>query len=253
MNAHPDFSVVTVCYNSASTLAETLKSVGDQVGVSVEHIVIDGGSTDGTLDLIQKNGKHVSKVISERDKGIYDAMNKGVRLAKGEVVAFLNSDDYYNGPGVLSSIRDIFTKDRCRAVFGDVAYFYTENPEKIVRHYRSDRFSPRRIGWGWVPAHPATFFHRSIYERFGFFKTNYKIAGDFEFLARVFSQENIPYRHIAQPLVKMRMGGISTSGWRHTLLGNKEILQACRENGIETNMIKIYSKYFLKFLELRLS
>jgi hypothetical protein len=140
-------------------------------------------------------------------------------------------------------------KDNLDALFGDVAFFRADDPQRVVRRYRSDRFHPRRLAWGWMPAHPALFMRRSVYQRVGPFRTDYRIAGDFELIARVFKDEKIRYRHLAEVLVMMRTGGVSTSGWRNTLILNQEVLRACRENGIPTNLLKILSKYPAKFLE----
>jgi len=242
-------SVITVVNNSAATIADTLLSVASQVYPHVEHIIIDGASMDGTLNVIEQHRGKLAKVISEPDSGIYDAMNKGLALATGEVVGFLNADDVYADKDVLSRVVDIMERESLDALFGDVEFFRPEDPTRTVRRYRSARFSPDQIALGWMPAHPALFLRRRVYEKYGLFRTDYRIAGDFEYCARIFHGGGLVYRSLPETLVRMRIGGISTGGWRNTILLNREVLRACRENGIETNVLKILSKYPAKLLE----
>lgn len=215
----------------------------------VEHVLVDGASTDGTLDIIERHRDKLAKFISEPDHGIYDAMNKGVHAASGDVVGFLNADDVYAHQDVLAVVAETMERHHLDALFGDVAFFRSGNPDRLARRYSSARFRTDRIAWGWMPAHPALFLRRDVFRTVGPFRTNYRIAGDFEFVARAFGKHALRYRHVPQVLVKMRMGGISTGGWRNTLLLNQEVLRACRENGIPTNMLKILSKYPVKLLE----
>lgn len=242
-------SVITVCFNSVRTLGDTLESVAAQTHLEVEHIVVDGASTDGTLKIIERYGKHVALLISEPDQGIYDAMNKGLRLATGEVIGFLNADDVYADSGVVERVSAIMAEDGLDALFGDAEFVSPDRPNQPVRRYRSERFRPERIAWGWMPAHPALFLRRRVYERYGLFRTDYRIAGDFEYCARIFHRNKLVYRNLPETLVRMRTGGISTSGWRNTVLLNREVLRACRENGIDTNILKIFSKYPAKLME----
>jgi glycosyltransferase involved in cell wall biosynthesis len=242
-------TVVTVCYNAAATIADTLESVAMQRHADVENIVIDGASRDDTLKIVERYAGRLTRVCSEPDRGVYDAMNKGLALASGEVIGFLNADDIYAGPDVLSRVAGIMDEGRLDALFGDVEFFRPEEPARTVRRYRSTQFSPDRIAFGWMPAHPALFLHRRVYERYGHFRSDYRIAGDFEYCARIFRDDTLAYRSLPETLVRMRMGGISTSGWRNTILLNREVLRACRENGIDTNMLKILSKYPAKVLE----
>ena len=242
-------SVITVAYNSAATLARTLRSVAEQSHADVEHILIDGGSTDGTADLLRDGSHRLCHVVSEPDRGIYDAMNKGLRLASGEVVAFLNADDHYAHADALAHVAAAFEQAPLDAVLGDVAFFQPQAPQRLVRRYRSDRFNPRAIGWGWMPAHPSLFVRRQVFAQAGAFKTDYRIAGDYEWVARAFGAGALRYRHLPEVLVHMQTGGISTRGWRNTVLLNQEVMRACRENGIATNWFKLLSKYPAKLLE----
>jgi len=242
-------SIITVCYNSVLTIGKTLDSVAAQMHPDTEHIVVDGASTDGTLDVVKQRGKHVTRLISEPDHGIYDAMNKGLRLATGDVIGFLNADDVYADTDVLARVSATMEADRLDALFGDAEFFRPDRPDRPLRRYRSEHFRPERIAWGWMPAHPALFLRRQVYERFGLFRTDYRIAGDFELVARIFQGGTLKYRHVPEVLVRMRTGGVSTGGWRNTLLLNREVLRACRENGIPTSLPKILSKYPAKLLE----
>jgi len=243
------FSIVTVCYNSVQTIEDTLRSVAAQTWPEVEHILVDGGSNDGTLAIVERYRESLSKVISEPDHGIYDAMNKGVHAATGDVIGFLNADDFYAHANVLGDVARLMTREHLDALFGDVEFFRPENPAVAVRRYSSSRFRPSRIAWGWMPAHPASFFRREVFQKAGPFRTDYRIAGDFEFVVRAFGCKALRYRHLPEVLVRMRTGGISTGGWRNSLVLNQEVLRACRENGIPTNMLKILSKYPAKLLE----
>ena len=242
-------SVITVAYNRASTIADTLKSVAAQTYPDVEHIVVDGASMDGTLEVIKQHGQHVARVISEADHGIYDAMNKGVKASTGAIIGFLNADDYYAHDHVLEKVAHAITRESLDAVFGDVAFFKPEQPQQLVRRYSSRHFRPDRVSWGWMPAHLGLFVGREVFDRVGPFRTDYRIAGDFEWVARAFRPGALRYRYLSEILVHMCTGGISTGGWRNTLMLNREVMRACRENGISTNWVKLLSKYPFKLLE----
>ena len=242
-------SIVTVTRNAAETIADTLLSVADQSYPQVEHIVVDGDSRDGTQGVVACHGCRVAKFISEPDNGIYDAMNKGLERASGDIIGFLNADDVYSGSGVISRVVDIMADEGLDALYGDVEFFRSENPARTVRRYRSQHFSPKQIAFGWMPAHPTLFLQRRVFERFGPFHTDYRIAGDFEFVARVFHGDTLKYHYLPEVLVRMRTGGVSTGSWRNSLLLNREVLRACHENGIQTNLVMILSKYPIKLLE----
>lgn len=242
-------SVITVCYNSAGTVADTMRSISEQAYPYIEHIVIDGGSQDGTLSLVRELGRVDSIVLSEPDRGIYDAMNKGVALATGEVVAFLNADDFYKDADVLARVARVMQAEQLDALYGDVEFFRAGQQDVVVRRYNSGRFTTGRLGWGWMPAHPALFVRRALFEQYGLFRIDYRIAGDFEFIARVFKHPELRHRHLPKSLVCMQMGGISTSGWRATLQLNREMMRACRANAIPTNWFKMLVRYPLKALE----
>jgi hypothetical protein len=176
-------------------------------------------------------------------------MNKGVRAATGDVIGFLNADDRYADQDVLQTVTSTLIQDNLDAVMGDVAFVEGDDPPRVRRRYRSDRFTPDRLAWGWMPAHPALFARRKVFDRVGPFSTAYKIAGDYEWIVRAFYRDNLRYRHLSRVLVHMRTGGVSTGGWRSTVLLNREVLRACRDNGVATNWVKILSKYPAKLLE----
>ena len=242
-------TVITVCFNSGATIANTLQSVARQTWPHVEHIVIDGASTDNTLATVAVNSGRVSRLVSEPDKGIYDAMNKGVALATGDVVAFLNADDFYVDNSVLATIAAAIEGEKLDAIYGDVEFFKADQPSRVVRRYDSSRFTPARLGWGWMPAHPGLFVRRAVFERCGAFNASYRIAGDFEFIVRVFGKAGLRHRYWHGVAVCMQMGGVSTSGWRATLRLNREMLRACRENSVPSSWLKLLSRYPLKIWE----
>ena len=243
-------SVITVCYQSARTLERSLQSVAEQDWPTVEHIAIDGASTDGTREILERFRSRLACVISEPDNGIYDAMNKGLAHASGDIVCFLNADDRYASANVFSLVVSLMQENKLDALIGDVGFFHQGDSSRMVRRYRSDRFHPGRLAWGWMPAHPALFLRKDVVQRIGQFKTDYRIAGDFEFIVRAFHGHALRYRHIPDVLVHMQTGGVSTAGWRAKIRLNQEVLRACRENGLQTNMLKILSKYPAKLLEL---
>jgi glycosyltransferase involved in cell wall biosynthesis len=243
------FSIITAVRNAAATIGAALESVERQTYPYIEHIVVDGLSTDGTLDVVHRHSARLAKVVSERDSGIYDAFNKGLRLATGEIVAFLNADDVYAAPDVLQSVHDVFERSQASAVFGDVEFVRPEDPGRVVRHYSSARFSPGRLRYGWMPAHPSLFIKRRLIEQFGGFDASYRIAGDFELVARLFGREHINFEYLPRVFVTMRMGGASTRGIRSTMTINREILRACRQNGIATNRAFLWMRFPAKLLE----
>lgn len=243
-------SIITVAYNAVQTIEDSIVSVLGQDYENIEYIIVDGASTDGTLDIIDRYKDQVATVISEADRGIYDAMNKGVSLATGDVVGLLNADDFYIHDKVISRIVQEFETTNAGAVFADLVYVDAERLDKVVRTYRSKHFKPEKFAYGWMPAHPTFFLKKEFYERFGGYKTDYKIAADYELLIRMLYVNQIGYSYIPEVLIRMRLGGVSTSSIRSNIILNHEILRACRENGINTNLFKIYSKYPKKLLEL---
>lgn len=242
-------SVVTVCRNASSTIENTICTVAAQKHTNLEHIIVDGSSTDGTLNIIHRYKDNFAKWVSEHDHGIYEAMNKGIAMATGDVIGFLNADDIYAHSNVLTNVATVLENSEVQACYGDVV-FVRDDLETIVRYYRSREFSPKKLAYGWMPAHPALFLEKELFDKYGCFKTDYRIAADYELITRLFGRHRIQYKYLPEIFVKMRMGGISTRGIRSSYILNKEIVRACTENGISTNLPKVFLKFPLKFMEL---
>jgi glycosyltransferase involved in cell wall biosynthesis len=241
-------SIITAAYNSAATIRDTLESVKLQDYKNIEHILIDGGSKDETVSII-RSYPHVANWVSEKDKGLYDAINKGIIMATGDVIGILNSDDFFPDGQVVSKIVSAFNEKHVDAVYGNVAFVKPGNLGKVVRLYSSKKFTPRKFAFGYMPAHPSFYVKRSVHEEHGLYKTDYKIAADYELLMRLIYKGAISYTYIEEVFVMMRTGGLSNRNLlsRYTL--NKEIVKACRENGVNTNMAILSLKYFNKVFE----
>ena len=243
-------SIITVALNNAEYIESCIQSVINQDYENIEYIVIDGGSTDGTIEIIKRYEDKINLWISEPDKGIYDAMNKGIKLATGEIIGMLNSDDFYANDDVISTVVKEFQDKNVDSVFADLVFVKRDDPLRIIRYYKSSNFSPKKFAYGWMPAHTTFFARREVYEKYGAFKLNYKIAADYELLLRFLGKYRISYSYIPKVFIKMRTGGASTKNFKSNWILNKEIIRACAENGIKTNYLKVYSKYFLKIIEL---
>lgn len=248
IDAIPTLSIVTATYNSAATIADCLRSVASQT-CHAEHIIIDAASTDHTLDIVRSISPG-ARILSEPDHGIYDAMNKGVSLATGDIVGILNSDDFYAGPRVLEKVLARFGESGADAVFADLVYVSPKDLQRVVRFYSGAGFTPDKFAWGLMPPHPTLFVRRELYERYGLFLTDYQIAADFELTARLLARHQVPYAYLPEVIVRMRTGGISTRNLRSNWILNREILRACAANEIDTHFLKVYSKYFRKIMQL---
>ena len=243
-------SVVTVCYNSAATIGETIESVLSQDQEELEYIIIDGGSTDGTQGIVEKYEGNISYFVSEPDKGIYDAMNKGLRQASGDVIGMLNSDDIYIDSSIVSKMCKIIEEDGKDTAFADLLIVDPKDTSCVRRYYDSSFFSPERLRMGWMPAHPSLFVRRDIYERCGEYALHYSIASDFEMIVRLYHNINASYTYLSEPIIRMRAGGVSTAGLRSTIKLNMEIVRACRAHGIKSSLPMILSKGPRKLLEV---
>jgi glycosyltransferase involved in cell wall biosynthesis len=243
-------SIITVCFNSEKTIEDTIKSVINQTYNNIEYIIIDGGSNDKTIDIINKYSDKIYKFISEKDNGIYDAINKGINLSTGYIVGILNSDDYFFDNSIISNIVDIFTiNNTVDSVIGDINFVNTNN--KLIREYKSLNWKPSLFKFGIMPPHPTFYCKRILYDKFGLYNNRYKIAGDFDLLIRFLFVNKISYHYFPKSMVTMRLGGISTSGIKSIITINKEILHSCLSNNIQTNYIYIYLKYFKKLFEFK--
>ena len=237
------FSIVTVVYNGEKTIQDAIQSVISQDYENIEYIIVDGNSTDNTMQIVRSFEEKVSCIISGKDHGIYDAMNKGILCATGDVVGFLNSDDFYVNNRVISLIMEQFNNKNVDAVFGDVVFVKPDDLNKIVRYYSTENFSPDQMAWGRYPPHPAFFMKRNLFKKYGIFKTDYVIAADIELMVRLMVKYKISYSYLPKVLVKMRTGGISTKNLKSKWIINKELVKACRENGVPTNIFKMFSRY----------
>ena len=245
-------SLITVTFNSDSTLRDTIESVLAQSYPNIEYILVDGASKDNTVDIIKEyepqfNGR--MRWISEKDKGLYDAMNKGIRMATGEVVGIINSDDFYHRKDVIEKVAEAFGDGTVQAVYGDVRFVNPDDLDKTVRYYSSRKFAPALFRYGFMPAHPTFFTYRKYFEEFGYYKTDYRIAADYELLIRFLYVHRLKTKYLPLDFMKMRTGGASTASVKSNWLLNKEIVRACGENGIWTCMPLLLLKYVIKVFE----
>ena len=241
-------SIITVCYNSEETIEETILSVISQDLKNFEYIVIDGQSTDNTLSILEKYSKHIDLIISEKDCGIYDAINKGIQNSKGDIIGILNSDDIFSSQNVLSEILNTFLlKPQLDAVIGDIKFVNKQG--QLHRYYSSLNWNPKKLEWGIMPPHPTFYCKRELFDKFGYYRKDFKIAADYELLIRFFHVNKISFEYIPLIFVQMKLGGISTKNIFSKFNINKEVLYACRLNNLSSNIFKIYSKYFFKIFE----
>ena len=234
-DSDPRITVITVTRNSAATLADTLRTFDAQDYPHREHLVIDGASSDGTLELLEQHASPRRSVLSEPDSGLYYAMNKGIDLATGEVVGFLNSDDFYVGNDVLSRVAEAFRDPTVGACYGDLRYVSQHNPQRLVRLWRAGPYRPGAFGRAWVPPHPTFFVRRSLLVRYGGFKTRYRISADFELMFRLLEQAQVRPVYLPGVMVHVRLGGISNRNLTNIRTGNREIVSVLRDAGYRVN------------------
>ena len=225
-------SIVTPTYNSARTIVDTILSVNKQDYDDIEHIIIDGGSKDNTLDLIRNTPNRVKKIISEPDKGIYDAMNKGIALATGDIIGILNSDDFYNSNDVITKVVKTFQKGEYEGVYGDLEYVDTRNTNRVIRYWESKVYKEGLFRKGWHPAHPTFFVKKEVYDKYGNFNLKYKIGADYEIMLRFIEKNRIKVAYIPEILVKMRVGGASNQSIKNIIKANIECYNAWKDNGL---------------------
>lgn len=230
-------SVVTASFNSAATIGHTLRSVDDQTHSDIEHLIIDGGSRDATLAIVTATKSRVTTVLSEPDRGIYDAMNKGLLRAAGDIVGTLNSDDFYTTEHVIATVVEAFAADPALdAVYGDLCYVSQRDERQVVRYWRSSAYEGGAFLRGWVPPHPTFFARRRVYEHFGGFDLHYRLAADFELMARLFEIHRIRTVHIPRVLVNMRLGGATNRNWANVMEQNREIWRALKVHGLKPSL-----------------
>ncbi|PKN51237.1 MAG: glycosyl transferase [Deltaproteobacteria bacterium HGW-Deltaproteobacteria-13] len=225
-------TIVTVCRNSAATIRDTLESIASQSHKNFEHIIIDGGSTDGTLAVIHEWKKHRVHLVSEPDNGIYDAMNKGIRLATGDVIGILNSDDVYYDSHILENVSAVMSNPAIDACYADLIYVDKDNIKNIIRYWKSCAFKKGLFSKGWMPPHPTFFARRRVYENYGLFDLNYALAADVELLARFLERFQIQAVYIPRIFIRMRLGGISNNSVVNIIRQNFWIYKAFKKNNV---------------------
>lgn len=244
-------SIITVAYNSEQTLGDTISSVLRQTYKDIEYIIVDGLSNDGTIEVIKRFEPlfgHRLRWVSEKDRGIYDAMNKGVQMATGDVVGIVNSDDFLTDDTVIERMVSLFPED-AGAVYGDVHFVRQERLDKCIRYYSGRIFRPWLVRIGYLPPHPSLYVRRELFDKYGYYDASLRISADFELIARLCYKNNIPMKYLHIDFVTMRTGGASTRSWSNRLLGAEENLKACRNNGIGTNWLLICLKYPIKYIQ----
>lgn len=247
-------SIITITYNSEKTVEDTIKSVVSQDFPNVEYLIIDGLSKDKTLQVVNKYSAYIDKVVSEKDKGLYDALNKGIKHATGEVVGMLHSDDVYANNQVLSKVAQQFAIDPAlEAVYADLVFVDRDNTDKVLRTWKSGAYKEDAFKQGWMPPHPTFFVKKSVYERLGGFNLDLKLSADYELMLRFIHKEKIKIAYLPEVIVKMRMGGISNTSFFVKLKANMEDKLAWKLNGVKPGWfttirkpLKKLSQYFVK-------
>ena len=245
-------SIITVCYNSEKYIRSAIESVFNQTCSDIEYIIVDGGSTDATMSIVRSyealfNGR--MKWVSEKDEGIYDAMNKGIAIATGDIICILNSDDFYTNNSVIAKVIQCFRKKDIDAVYGDLLYIYANNIDKVQRYWKSGIYKKNAFMWGWMPPHPAFFVKKTVYKQHGNFNTNFTTAADYEFMLRVVHKEHINLDYLSEVLVKMRVGGKSNQSIKNRMKGNNEDQRAWKLNGLRSYWFTGYLKPMRKILQ----
>jgi len=235
-------SIITPSFNSEKTIEETIKSVLSQTYNDIEYLIIDGGSRDRTLEIVDKYKDKISKIVSEPDKGIYDGMNKGIKLATGEIVGILNSDDLYFDESVIENVMKIFRENKIDCLWGDLVYF-KDDPNKFIRVWKGGNYKPGIFKTGWVPPHPTFFVKKEIYEKYGYFRLDFPVAADYELMLRFLEKYRIKGYYLPKFLVKMRVGG-NANKLKNIIKGNLECIRAWKVNGLK---MPFYAPFFRMF------
>lgn len=240
-------SIITVCFNSVQTIAQTIQSVAEQTYPDIEYIIVDGGSTDGTIDIIKQNENIISKWISEPDKGLYDAMNKGINLATGEYIGIINADDVFYDRNVIEKVEDFLRLHKLDASIGNIIQF--KPASKVIRKYNSQSWKPEKLSIGFMPPHPSIFIKRSLFNLYGNYVLNLKIGADYELITRFFLKNKIHWKYLDLITHKMLMGGLSSSGLKSYNQVTNDICAALSMNEIKFNMWKIKLRAVWKIFE----
>ena len=247
-------SIITATYNSASTVKNTIESVLRQSYTDIEYIIVDGKSKDNTIDIVKSYEARFDgrlRWISEPDKGIYDAMNKGINLATGDVVGILNSDDFFTSDSIIQSVADALKDESLDSVFGDIHFVDDSDLTKSVRYYSSALFRTWKLRFGYMPAHPSFYARRKVFEQNGLYSLDYKIASDYDMMVRLFYKAGITYKYLPLDMVTMRTGGVSTASLKNRILITREDVKACRTYGMYTCLPMVCVKYLTKIFEFK--
>ena len=242
-------SIITVTYNCGDILDSCIESIKSQTYNDIEHILIDGGSTDNTLDIIRKNKDTISMIVSEPDDGLYDALNKGFSIATGDVIGLLHSDDFYSDSNVIDKVVNVFEDPKVDACFGDLKYVAAGNIDKVVRYWKAGNYKPRKFYWGWMPPHPTFFARKSIYEKLGLFNLELGSAADYEIMLRFLLKYRINTAYIPETLVYMRTGGVSNASISNRLKANAMDRKAWKVNNLKPYPWTLYFKPLRKVLQ----
>jgi len=239
-------SIITATYNSGTSISSALQSIASQTYLNLELIIIDGASGDNTLDVVKEKYSRPVFIISEKDKGIYDALNKGIKAATGDIIGFVHSDDFLASKELLSKIAHIFQEEKVDGVYGDLQYVNKEDTSKVIRYWKSEAFKPELLKKGWMPAHPTLFLKKEVYEKHGLFNLNYNIAADYDLMLRIFSDPTLKFIYLPEVITKMRVGGASNRSLKNIKLKSQEDLKALRTNGIKNPLKVLAYKNFSK-------
>ncbi|MUP44549.1 glycosyltransferase [Gramella sp. BOM4] len=242
-------SIITATYNSAKSISSTLASISSQSYNDIELVIVDGASSDYTVELIKNSYSRKSKIISEYDNGIYDALNKGVKMATGDVVGFVHSDDYLADSDVIFQIAEILKNDRVDGVYGDLHYVDKVNTDRVIRYWQSQDFEPGLLKKGWMPAHPTMFLRKEVYQKHGLFNLDYKIAADYDLMLRIFSDATLKFKYLPKVITKMRVGGASNRSLKNILRKSKEDLRALKRNNIKRPYLALANKNLSKITQ----
>jgi glycosyltransferase len=241
-------SIITATFNSAETVAETMQSVEAQDYPHIEHIVVDGHSQDETLQIIEQY-PHTATLISEKDEGIYDAMNKGILASKGDIIGILNSDDFYADTKVISKVAKIFQDPSVMVCYADLQYVDALNSARVTRTWKSGKYETGSFHWGWMPPHPTFFVRKSVYEQVGLFNIRLRSAADYEMMLRILVKFRLRAAYIPEVIVKMRAGGMSNASVRNRIRANREDREAWRINGLKPYFFTLYLKPLRKITQ----
>lgn len=239
-------SIITICFNSCQTITDTIKSVAGQSYKNIEYIVVDGDSTDGTKEIISHYSSDITKHISEKDNGLYDALNKGIDSATGDVIGFLHADDIYAHGKVIQNVMNLFEKENTDSVYGDLVYVNSQNTEKVVRYWRAGQFSIGKLKLGWFPPHPTFFVKRDVYKRHGSFDTGFKIAADYEIMLRFLLDKRISISYLPEVLIKMRLGGASNRNLQNLFKKSSEDFMALKNHAVNFPFFVLFLKNISK-------